>query len=88
MPREATARSSSQDAYARIEAALESAARFVPRERGEAMFRKWVPRRDRDIEGLAEDRMIAMAADAVLLAADLLLSQPSASGTTAFDRLA
>jgi hypothetical protein len=88
MPREVTARSSSQDAYDRIEAALESAARFVPRERGEAMFRKWVPRRDRDIEGLAEDRMIAMAADAVLLAADLLLSQPSASGTTAFDRLA
>lgn len=88
MPREATARSSPQDAYNRIEAALESAARFVPRERGEAMFRTWLPRRDRDIEGLAEDRMIAMAADVALLAADLLLSQPSASGTTAFDRLA
>ncbi len=32
--------------------------------------------------------MLAMAADAVLLSADLLLSQPAASGTTAFDRLA
>ena len=32
--------------------------------------------------------MIAMTADAMLLSADLLLSQPAASGTTAFDRLA
>ncbi|GLR66416.1 hypothetical protein GCM10010909_10960 [Acidocella aquatica] len=88
MPRDAAASSPPQDAYDRIDALLEAAMRFVPRERGEALFRKWMPRRDRDVEGLAEDKVISMAADAVILSGDLLLSQPSGSGTTAFDRLA
>jgi hypothetical protein len=37
---------------------------------------------------MSDDRMIAMMADAILLASDLIISQPSASGSTAFDRLA
>lgn len=62
-----------------------SALQFVAPERGQAIFRKWVPR---DVEAMSPDRMLATAADATLLTADLLLSHPSASGTTAFDRLA
>jgi Protein of unknown function (DUF2786) len=76
----------SQDACRQIAALLASAMQFVPRDRGEAMVRKWLTRRD--VEAMSEDRMLAMAADAMLLSADLLLSQPAASGTTAFDRLA
>ena len=85
MPRAAAAKPSLQTGCHRIAALVASAMQFVARERGEATVRKWIRR---DIEELAEGRMIAMAADAVLLSADLLLSQPAASGTTAFDRLA
>jgi hypothetical protein len=59
---------------------------FVPQDRGEAMLRKWLSRID--IDTLGEDRMVAVIADATLLAQDLLLSYPAASGATAFDRLA
>jgi hypothetical protein len=85
MPRAAAAKPSLQSGCHQIAALLASAMQFVARERGEATVRKWI---GRDIEKLPEDRMTAMAADAMLLSADLLLSQPSASGTTAFDRLA
>ncbi len=88
MPRHAASNPSPADAYDRIEALLEAAIGFVPRERGEALMRKWLPRRDRDVEGLGDGRAISMAADAIFLVTDLLLSQPSFSGTTAFDRLA
>jgi hypothetical protein len=90
MPRDATTHEHSkplpQDAYRLIAALLEVAVRFVPPDRGEAQIRKWL--RPRDAEIISENRMLAAAADAVLLSADLLLSQPTASGTTAFDRLA
>jgi hypothetical protein len=87
MPRAATAsKPPTQDACRQIAALLASAMQFVPRDRGEAMVRKWLTRRD--VEEMSEDRLLAMAADAMLLSADLLLSQPAASGTTAFDRLA
>ncbi len=85
MPRAAAAKPSLQASCHQIAALLASAMQFVARERGEATVRKWI---SRDIEMVPEDRMIAMAADAMLLSADLLLSQPAASGTTAFDRLA
>jgi hypothetical protein len=62
-----------------------AAMQFVAPERGQAIARKWVPR---DVEAMSADRMIATAADAALLLADFLLSCPSASGSTAFDRLA
>ena len=65
---------------------IASAGQFVPRDRGEAMIRKWFSRLD--IDALGADRMVAVMADATLLAADLLLSYPTASGATAFDRLA
>ena len=65
---------------------MASAMQFVPQDRGEAMIRKWLSRLD--IHALSEDRMVAVMADATLLAADLLLSYPAASGATAFDRLA
>jgi hypothetical protein len=87
MPKSAaTAQSALQETAAKIEELLAEAVRFVPRDRGEAMIRKWMPRTPP--ENLSEDKMIAMAADAVMLSANLLLSQPSASGTTAIDRLA
>jgi hypothetical protein len=69
-----------------IVALMASARQFVPQDRGEAMIRKWFSRLD--IHALGEDRMVAIMADASLLAADLLLSYPAASGATAFDRLA
>jgi hypothetical protein len=65
---------------------MASARQFVPHDRGEAMSRKWLSRLD--IHALGEDRMVAVMADATLLATDLLLSYPAASGATAFDRLA
>ena len=85
MPRAAAAKPSLQASCHQIAALLDSAMQFVARERGEATIRKWM---GRDIGKVPEDRMIAMLADAMLLSADLLFSQPSASGTTAFDRLA
>jgi hypothetical protein len=63
-----------------------AAIQFVARDRGEALMRKWL--NPCDPQAASENRMLAMMADATLLAADLLLSQPAASGTTAFDRLA
>ena len=72
--------------YRQIVALMASARQFVPQDRGEAMLRKWLSRID--IGALGEDRMVAVMADATLLAADLLLSYPAASGATAFDRLA
>jgi hypothetical protein len=71
-----------------LEALSAAALNFVAPNRRDVLMRKFLPRRDQDLEGLSEDRMLCMAADAVLLASDLLLSQPSASGSTAFDRLA
>ena len=69
-----------------IVALMASAGQFVPQDRGEAMIRKWLSRLD--IDALGADRMVAVMADATLLATDLLLSYPAASGATAFDRLA
>lgn len=88
MQRAATNGHSPKDQYDLIAELIEAARQYVPRERGEDLFRKWLPRRDKDVEGLSEKRMFAMTADAILLAGDLLLSQPSGSGSTAFDRLA
>ena len=85
MPRAAAA-PSLQDTGRRISALLVSCMQFVARERGEATVRKWLSRHN--TKEISEGRMVAMAADAMLLSADLLLSQPSVSGTTAFDRLA
>ena len=86
MQRNAVAEPSLRDACDQIAPLLASALQFVACERGQAMMRKWLGRRD--VEHVPEDRLLAMAADAVLLSADLLLSQPAASGATAFDRLA
>src|SRR5262245_22201841 len=69
-----------------VGALLAAATSFMAPDRGEALIRKWLGRRD--LAGMSEDRLVAMSADAVLLAADLLLSYPAASGTTALDRLA
>ena len=65
-----------------IVALMATARQFVPQDRGEAMIRKWLSRID--IHALGETRMVAVMADATLLAADLLLSYPAASGATAF----
>jgi Protein of unknown function (DUF2786) len=86
MSHASAANPSPQDTCRQIEALLVSAMQFVPRDRGETMIRKWLTRSD--AQNLSEDRLVAMAADAMLLSADLLLSQPAASGTTALDRLA
>ena len=87
MPRAANARRPSSDGTCgQIAALLAEAMPFVARDRGEAMVRKWLGRCD--IAAMSEERLVAMTADAMLLSADLLLSYPAASGTTAFDRLA
>jgi hypothetical protein len=87
MQRAANAAQPSPEALYRQMGELSAAAiHFVARERGDALMQKWLDRRS--VEGASENRMLAMVADAMLLAADLLLSQPSASGATAFDRLA
>jgi hypothetical protein len=87
MQRAATATQPSPEELCRQIAALSAAAiQFVARDRGEALIQKWLSRRD--VEGASENRMLAMMADAMLLGADLVLSQPAANGTTAFDRLA
>ena len=88
MRRENANKTSPQDPYDLIADLLAAAMSFAPRERGDGLFRKWLPRREKDLEGLTENRVLAMTADAILLTGDLLLSQPSGSGTTAFDRLA
>lgn len=70
----------------RVEHFFVAASDFIARDRGEATMQKWIPRKPD--EDMTETRMLAMMADAVLLAADLLVSQPSPMGTTAIDRLA
>src|SRR5580700_2773937 len=82
----ATSQASMQDTAREIVALLDAAMRFVAPDRGEALSRKWLSHRA--VEVFSEERMATAAADAVLLAADVLLSQPAASGMTAFDRLA
>ncbi len=88
MPRATTTTSSPVEVCHLIDGLIEAAAKFVARERGDGIVRKWLPLRDQDVRDMSEERMLAMMADAVLLSSDLLLSQPSASGATAFDRLA
>jgi hypothetical protein len=88
MPRTAAAQPLPQDIVLQIDALMAAAMKFMSPERSEATIRKWLPKRDCDMADIPEERMIAMAADAMLLSVDLQLSQPSASGTTAFDRLA
>ncbi|MDD2878647.1 MAG: DUF2786 domain-containing protein [Acidiphilium sp.] len=70
----------------RIEHFFVAASDFIARDRGESTMQKWIPRKPD--ETMTETRMLAMMADAVLLAADLLVAQPSLTGTTAIDRLA
>lgn len=62
------------------------AIRFIAHDKADALMHKWIARVP--IDALSEDRMLAMMADTTLLATDLLASQPSASGGTAFDRMA
>jgi len=70
----------------RVEHFFVAASDFIAKDRGEALMQKWIPRKPG--EGMTEARMLAMMADAVLLAADLLVSQPSLTGMTSIDRLA
>jgi hypothetical protein len=86
MPLDSTTRFSVQDVCEQIAALTEAAMKFVPARQAEATFRKWLPREEP--AGATEDRLVAMAADAVLLSGELLLTQPSLTGSTAFDRLA
>jgi hypothetical protein len=83
----ASAAQPSLDALSRrIEELSAAAVKFVAPGHGEAMARRWLRRSD--VETASQARQRAMMADAALLAADLLLSQPSYTGTTAFDLLA
>lgn len=69
----------------RIEHFFVAASDLIAKDRGEATTQKWVPRKPDG--AMTKTRMLAMMADAVLLAADLLVAQPSLTGTTAIDRL-
>jgi hypothetical protein len=91
MPRSATAKApprltSLEERCLSLQDLTQAAMQFTPGQRGEAMIRKWLDGLDET--QLPEARILAMMADAVLLTGDLLLSQPSGSGSTAFDRLA
>jgi len=85
MPPAAAAKPDLPDTSERIAALSLAAMQFVSRERNAAIVRKWITR---DIEELPHNQVVLAAADAVMLSGDLALSQPSASGKTAFDRLA
>jgi microcompartment protein CcmK/EutM len=86
MPLDSMNRFSVQDVCQEIAALMAAAMQFVPARHGQETMRKWLPRKEP--AGASEDRLVAMAADALLLSADLLLTQPSLTGATAFDRLA
>jgi hypothetical protein len=88
MPRQDSGRTLDKKFIDQLEALSAAAINFVAPNRRDVLMRKFLPRRDRELEGLSEDQMLCMAADAFLLSSDLLLSQPSANGSTAFDRLA
>ena len=86
MPATTRTMSSSPAIHARLHELFTAALDFVAPDRADALMRKWAPR-DLSHSTIADDRMMAMMADAILLSADLLVSQPAASGSTAFDRL-
>jgi hypothetical protein len=68
---------------------LLAALRCVAEDRKDALLRKWLPRDlDRGMDTFTESRVAALAADTVMLSADLLASQPNWNGSTALDRLA
>lgn len=69
-----------------IEAFLSDASDLVPVDRGQATIRKWL--QHERVLALPEQARKDLAASATMLMADLMLAQPSASGSTAFDRLA
>ncbi len=54
--------------------------------KADAIIRKWIA--DVDLTDASEFRHMCIMADSGLLVSELLLAQPSASGATAFDRLA
>jgi hypothetical protein len=85
MPRGAAKPSQPADAE-RIGKLVEAALQFVPRHRAEATMRKWLE--SPEVRNIPPSRRAAAVIDALSLSADLLLSQPSALGSTAFDRLA
>lgn len=71
--------------HSRLQEYYIAAVDCVAKDRADAMMNRWI-RRDAG-DSLTDARLVAMMADAVLLSTDLLVSQPSLSGTTAFDRL-
>jgi hypothetical protein len=74
------------DVYERISALLDDAEDCLAPGRADAIREKWMA--GIDVSTLSGYGFICAVADSVLMADDLLLSQPSASGATAFDRLA
>ena len=66
---------------------VEDARYCLPPDKARAILGKWLDGLDPP-QTMTEFRQLSLMADAVLLSADLLLSQPSATGATAFDRLA
>lgn len=72
---------------ARLTELYTAAQTCVPADRGQGLIRKWTGGCRPDA-AVSDYRLAAMMADAVLLAADLMVSLPSPSGSTAFDRLA
>lgn len=87
MPRTAAHATPDQSfSWQQVAALTVAAMQFVARDRGEALIRKWLSRPE--LAAMAESRLTAAATDALMLAADLSLSLPAASGATAFDRLA
>jgi hypothetical protein len=81
-----TAPSTADDGFAAITLLVQAATSFTSRDRAEATMRKWLTASAPP--DISPAQLAARVEEAVTLSADLLLSQPSASGATAFDRLA
>jgi hypothetical protein len=86
MPLDSAGAGTIQDICDAVAVLLEKVLDFLPSGREEALMRKFMPRSE--LGRLQESRLLTMVADAMRLTSDLLLSQPSMTGSTAFDRMA
>ncbi len=64
----------------------EEARQCTPLAKADAITRKWIAATD--LDGASEFRMMCATVDATTMACELLMAQPSANGSTSFDRLA
>jgi len=86
MPPKTAATTDLEKLHVQVETLWDAAAAFVPTRRLDEMIRKWLS--GAHDPAMTEYQRMAMVAHATVFSADLILSQPSPSGGTAFDRMA